>query len=71
MHVTERQIRRGHGLIVLLGLFVFASILAFHNITEGDLWAQLAIGESIWEHGRLSASGHFRLHAHAAPVDRP
>jgi hypothetical protein len=40
-------------LIILLGLFAFGVILAFHNITEGDLWAQLAIGESVWEHGHL------------------
>jgi hypothetical protein len=51
--VTESQTRYGQGLIVLLGLFAFAGILAFHNITEGDLWAQLAIGESVWEHGHL------------------
>src|ERR1700722_2632790 len=51
--VTESQTRYGQGLIVLLGLFAFASILAFHNITEGDLWAQLAIGASVWEHGHL------------------
>jgi hypothetical protein len=51
--VTERQTHYGQGLIVLLGLFAFASILAFHNITEGDLWAQLAIGASVWEHGHL------------------
>ena len=51
--VTESQTRFGQGLILLLGLFAFASILAFHNITEGDLWAQLAIGESVWEHGHL------------------
>jgi hypothetical protein len=51
--VTGSQTRYGQGLIVLLGLFAFASILAFHNITEGDLWAQLPIGESVWEHGHL------------------
>jgi len=51
--VTESQTRYGQGLIVLLGLFAFASILASHNITEGDLWAQLAIGASIWERGQL------------------
>lgn len=51
--VTESQTRYGQGLIGLLGVFAFASILAFHNITEGDLWAQLAIGASVWEHGHL------------------
>jgi hypothetical protein len=51
--VTESQTRYGHGLIVLLGLFAFAAILAFHNITDGDLWGKLAIGASVWEQGRL------------------
>jgi len=51
--VTESQSRYGQGFIVVLGLFAFSSILASHNITEGDLWAQLAIGASVWEHGHL------------------
>jgi hypothetical protein len=51
--VTESQTRYGQGLIVLLGLFAFASILASHNITDGDLWGKLAIGASVWEKGRL------------------
>lgn len=51
--MTESQSRYGQGLIVGLGLFAFASILASHHITEGDLWAQLAIGASVWEHGHL------------------
>ena len=51
--MTESQTRYGQGLIVLLGLFAFASILAFHNITDGDLWGKLAIGASLWEHGHL------------------
>jgi hypothetical protein len=51
--VTESQTRYGQGLIVLLGVFTFAGVLAFHNITDGDLWAQLAVGASVWEHGHL------------------
>jgi hypothetical protein len=51
--VTESQTRYGQGLIVLLGLFAFASILAFHDIAEGDLWGKLAIGASLWEQGHL------------------
>lgn len=51
--VTGSQTRIIQGLILLLGLCAFAIILAFHNITEGDLWAQLAIGEWYWEHGYL------------------
>jgi hypothetical protein len=50
--VTERQSRFVQGLIVLLGVFALAVVLAFHNITEGDLWAKLAIGSSFW-HGHL------------------
>jgi hypothetical protein len=51
--VTESQSRYVQGLIVLLGVFAFAVILAFHNITEGDLWAKLAIGSSLWNTGHL------------------
>lgn len=51
--MTESQTRYGPGLIVLLGLFTFGSILASHNITEGDLWAQLAIGASVWKNAHL------------------
>jgi len=39
--------------IVLLGAFAFATVLAFHNITDGDLWAKLALGASILRHGHL------------------
>jgi hypothetical protein len=41
------------GLTVLLGVFAFAVVLAFHNITEGDLWAKLAIGSSVWNTGHV------------------
>ena len=51
--MTESQTRYGQGLIVLLGLFAFASILAFHNITDGDLWGKLALGSSVWEQAHL------------------
>src|ERR1700733_11748903 len=36
-----------------MGVFAFAVVLAFHNITEGDLWAKLAIGSSLWKTGHL------------------
>jgi len=51
--VTESQSRFVQGLIVLLGVFAFAVVLAFHNITDGDLWAKLAIGSSLWNAGHL------------------
>ena len=51
--MTESETRYGQALIVLLGVFAFAVILAFHNIAEGDLWAQLAIGASVWDQGHL------------------
>jgi hypothetical protein len=51
--VTESQSRFVQGLIVLLGLFALAVVLAFHNITDGDLWAKLAIGSSLWNTGHL------------------
>lgn len=40
---------------MVLGLFAFTILLAFHNITDGDLWAKLAIGASVWQ-------GHFMRH---------
>jgi hypothetical protein len=51
--VTESQSRFVQGLIVLLGVFALAVVLAFHNITDGDLWAKLAIGSSLWNTGHL------------------
>ena len=47
------QSRFVQGLIVLLGAFAFAVILAFHNIADGDLWAKLAIGSWLWNTGHL------------------
>jgi hypothetical protein len=38
---------------VLPGVFAFAVILSFHNITDGDLWAKLAIGETLWNTGHI------------------
>ena len=51
--MTESQSRFVQGLIVLLGVFAFTVVLAFHNITGGDLWAKLAIGSSLWNTGHL------------------
>ncbi len=51
--MTERQTRLFQGLIALLGAFSFSVILTFHNITDGDLWAKLAIGESVWKTGHI------------------
>jgi hypothetical protein len=51
--VTERHIRFVQGLIALLGVLAFSVVLAFHNITEGDLWSKLALGSSLWNSGHL------------------
>ena len=51
--MTESQSRFVQALIVLLGVFALAVVLAFHNITDGDLWAKLAIGSSLWNTGHL------------------
>jgi hypothetical protein len=51
--VTESQSRFVQGLIGLLGVLAFCVVLAFHNITDGDLWAKLAIGSSLWNSGHL------------------
>jgi len=51
--VTERPSRLLQGIIALLGVFSLSVILAFHNITDGDLWAKLAIGETVWKTGHI------------------
>jgi hypothetical protein len=51
--VTESKSRVVVGLIVLLGVLAFAVVLAFHNITDGDLWAKLAIGSTLWNTGHM------------------
>lgn len=43
----------------LLGLASFAVILAFHNLTDGDLWARLAAGAAVFETGRPLARDIF------------
>jgi hypothetical protein len=40
-------------LLLFLGVFAFGTVLAFHNITDGDLWAKLAIGSSVLRQGHL------------------
>ena len=51
--VTESRTRAAQALIILLGGLALAVVLAFHNITDGDLWAKLAIGETLWNTGSL------------------
>ncbi len=51
--MTERQCGFVQWLVALLGVLALAVVLAFHNITEGDLWAKLAIGSSLWNTGHL------------------
>lgn len=51
--MTDSRTRYRQGLIFLLGVFSFATVLAFHNITDGDLWGKLAIGASLWQTGHL------------------
>jgi hypothetical protein len=51
--VTDRQTRLLQVIIALLGAFSLSVILAFHNITDGDLWAKLAIGETVWKTGHI------------------
>lgn len=40
-------------LLIFLGVFAFGTVLAFHNITDGDLWAKLALGASVLRQGHL------------------
>jgi hypothetical protein len=51
--VTDTRTRLFQVIIVLLGAFSLSVILAFHNITDGDLWAKLAIGETVWKTGHI------------------
>ena len=46
----ESTLRR---LAVFLGIFSFAVVLAAHNISDGDLWAKLAIGAHVWHFGTV------------------
>ena len=46
----ETTLRR---LAVFLGIFSFAAVLAAHNISDGDLWAKLAIGAHVWHFGTV------------------
>ncbi len=39
--------------IALLGAAALAVVLCFHNITDGDLWAKLAIGSNLWNSGHI------------------
>jgi hypothetical protein len=54
--MTERRIRLVQCLLALSGACALVTVLAFHNITDGDLWAMLAIGETFW------TTGHVPLH---------
>ena len=40
-------------IIIGLALFSFIVVLTYHNIADGDLWAKLAQGASIWNRGHL------------------
>jgi hypothetical protein len=37
----------------LLGIFSLATYLAAHHVADGDLWAKLALGASVWLRGEL------------------
>ena len=44
---------------LLLGVFTFAVVLLFHNLADGDLWAKLALGSSVWTQGKLPSTDVF------------
>jgi hypothetical protein len=46
-------------LTALLGAAAFATLLAFHNIADGDVWAKLALGASVWDHGDVMRTDLF------------
>src|SRR6266511_3228457 len=37
------------GCALILAVFAFLVTLAFHSVADGDLWAKLALGASVWE----------------------
>lgn len=57
--MTPRQDPTWYVFAALLGLVSFVVILAFHNLTDGDLWARLAAGAGIFETGRPFAKDIF------------
>ncbi len=48
---TQQRERVVVGTTAALGLFVWAVVLLFHNLADGDLWAKLALGASFWQTG--------------------
>jgi hypothetical protein len=38
---------------LIVGVFTFAVLLAYHRIVDGDLWARLAVGAHAWRTGGL------------------
>jgi hypothetical protein len=38
---------------LIVGIFAFAVVLAYHRIVDGDLWARLAVGAQVWRTGSL------------------
>jgi hypothetical protein len=51
---NKNQLPRGKLLPALAGSLALGSwlvVLTYHNIADGDLWARLSIGASLWERG--------------------
>ncbi len=40
-------------LTCLLALFSAVTLLTFNHLADGDLWAKLALGASVWDHGDI------------------
>ena len=38
---------------LVLGVSAFATVLAYHRIVDGDLWARLAAGAHVWKTGTV------------------
>jgi hypothetical protein len=38
---------------LIVGVFAFAVVLAYHRVVDGDLWARLAVGAHAWRTGSL------------------
>src|SRR6266496_1920828 len=47
------------GIGVFLGAISWGTVLGFHNVADGDLWAKLALGAFIWNRGEILQEDKF------------
>lgn len=60
--MTSEPIKQSRLIVLgtlLAGVFAYGTVLLFHNIADGDLWAKLALGAAIWNDGTLPTQDVF------------